>query len=461
MEKNPNDTHLMACGERGLKMKDSTNTIHLKDQTLLHKVDKRKLELLVTQANKENRNMPTHNKKDSKRDQRNNSSEPKAIGHATSGCEKENLPFQALSPQPQREGLLPRVQRLRDRNKKTLVLDLDETLVHSSFDKCKCDLELPIIMDNQRYVVYIKIRPRAIDFLRKITKYYEVAIFTASVADYADPLINKLDTNNYGFYKFFREHCTYNGNYTKDLSKLGRDLKDCIIVDNLPKSYSSQPENGIPILSWYDDKSDRELDALFPLLIMLSKVEDIPRYIKRFVKKDKIDYDTLYSLFDKKPEFRNFVRKIYEIKGSSLSLKRQLNPQPEQRSLKRDQENRNITANEKHNPSKRKKRENKTKMFKKNSYESPKKTKLNQNKIITIEENYSQTKTYQKGNIDSVKREGRHRENECQPTPSKSNSSLSNSHHKKSKKGGLGLSSRKNSNPFQTCHKPTSVKVEQ
>jgi len=60
-------------------------------------------------------------------------------------------------------------------------------------------------MDNQNHIVYVKIRPRAIDFLRKITKYYEVAIFTASVANYADPLIEKLDTNNYGFYKLFRE----------------------------------------------------------------------------------------------------------------------------------------------------------------------------------------------------------------------------------------------------------------
>lgn len=61
-------------------------------------------------------------------------------------------------------------------------------------------------MDGQRYIVYVRIRPRALDFLRKITKYYEVAIFTASVADYADPLIDQLDTDGYKFHKLFREH---------------------------------------------------------------------------------------------------------------------------------------------------------------------------------------------------------------------------------------------------------------
>ena len=45
--------------------------------------------------------------------------------------------------------------------------------------------------------------------------------------------------------------------YIKDLKKLGRDLKDIIIVDNSPLSYSFNQENGLPILAWFDDKNDR------------------------------------------------------------------------------------------------------------------------------------------------------------------------------------------------------------
>lgn len=184
------------------------------------------------------------------------------------------------------------------------MLDLDETLVHSSFDKCKKpDIILNVNFDGKETIIYVKVRPGALDFLKKISKYYEVVIFTASLGNYADPLIDRLDVSNYGFYKLFRENCTYDGNYVKDLSKLGRDLKDCLIVDNLPKSYASQPENGIPILSWYGDQHDIELDQLYPLLIILSKVKDVRPYIKRIVTKDKINYDKVYKIFERRQDF--------------------------------------------------------------------------------------------------------------------------------------------------------------
>jgi len=142
--------------------------------------------------------------------------------------------------------------------------------VHSSFEEINDpDIILSVNFEGKQSKIYVKIRPGAIDFLRKICKYYEVAIFTASVANYADPLVDKLDFSKYGFYKLFREHWTYNGNYTKDLSKLGREMKDWIIVDNLSKSYWLQPDNGLPILSWYDDQNDMELDKLYQLLKLL------------------------------------------------------------------------------------------------------------------------------------------------------------------------------------------------
>lgn len=146
-------------------------------------------------------------KKSSKMDNRHRSSEPKTNENPTEEYDKENVGFHVLSPQPQKTSLLPRIQRIRDRGKKTLILDLDETLVHSTFDKCNdADIELPVSFDGTDSMVFVKIRPRVIDFLRKITKYYEVVIFTASVANYADPLIDLLDLNKYGFYKLFREH---------------------------------------------------------------------------------------------------------------------------------------------------------------------------------------------------------------------------------------------------------------
>ena len=54
---------------------------------------------------------------------------------------------------------------------------------------------------------------------------------------YASPVIDKLDKKGYGFYKLYREHCRYfkeTNFYVKDLSKLGRDLKNVIFIDNIP-----------------------------------------------------------------------------------------------------------------------------------------------------------------------------------------------------------------------------------
>ena len=135
------------------------------------------------------------------------------------------------------------------------------------------------------------VRPGCKKFLDKMTWLYEVVIFTASVSNYADPLMDILDSQKYGFYKFYREHCTYNSRanyYMKDLSRMGWDIKDLIIVDNLAHSYKLQPENGIPISSWYEDQSDQELDQLSSLLEQLATVEDVWPYIQKIVKNEKV-----------------------------------------------------------------------------------------------------------------------------------------------------------------------------
>lgn len=90
-----------------------------------------------------------------------------------------------------------------------------------------------------------------------MSKYYEVIIFTASLSKYADPLMDQMDPKNFCVSRLFREHCSFiNGVFTKDMSLIGRDEKDIIIIDNSPTSYMLQPECALPILSWYSDMSD-------------------------------------------------------------------------------------------------------------------------------------------------------------------------------------------------------------
>ena len=83
--------------------------------------------------------------------------------------------------------------------------------------------------------------------------------------------MSHLDPGKMCSYLLFREHCTYfNNAYVKDLTRLGRPMKDVIIVDNSPNAYHFHNENAVPILSWYDDPDDRCLFEMIPLLEALS-----------------------------------------------------------------------------------------------------------------------------------------------------------------------------------------------
>lgn len=158
------------------------------------------------------------------------------------------------------------------KGRKTLVLDLDETLVHSSFKPpIKTDIVLPIDIEGRICNVYVLVRPGCLQFLTEVAKYYEVVIFTASLSKYANPLMDILDQNQVAPQRLFREHCTFhNGLFVKDMARLGRPMKDIIIIDNSPTSYGFQPENGMPILSWYDEKNDTKLYELIPVLKLMS-----------------------------------------------------------------------------------------------------------------------------------------------------------------------------------------------
>lgn len=172
--------------------------------------------------------------------------------------------------------LLPQV-RHSDTNKKCMVIDLDETLVHSSFKPiANADFIVPVEIDGTVHQVYVLKRPHVDEFLQKMGELYECVLFTASLATYADPVADLLDKCNVFRARLFRESCVYHrGNYVKDLNKLGRDLQKIVIVDNSPASYIFHPDNAVPVKSWFDDVTDSELLDLIPLFEKLSKVDSV------------------------------------------------------------------------------------------------------------------------------------------------------------------------------------------
>ena len=153
----------------------------------------------------------------------------------------------------------------------------------SFFSKvANADFIIPVEIEDQVYQVYVLKRPRVDDFMKAVGEKFEVVIFTASLSKYADPVIDLLDKHRVCKHRLFREACTsHKGNYVKDMLRLGRPIKDIIIIDNSPASYAFQPENAVPIESWFDDPQDLQLMELMGLLNELAKADNVVELLEK------------------------------------------------------------------------------------------------------------------------------------------------------------------------------------
>ncbi|KAL0217996.1 hypothetical protein RCL1_008844 [Eukaryota sp. TZLM3-RCL] len=165
--------------------------------------------------------------------------------------------------------------------RRTLVLDLDETLIHTSFQcDSTCDFVVSIPVYNTMRDCYVHKRPHVDKFLYELSQFFEIVLFTASLPSYANPLIDIIDRHRVISYRLFRESCVFMNNaYVKDLSLLGRDLNHVVIVDNCPNAYQLQKSLGIPIPSWFTNKLDCALVQLIPVLTELSQCHCIVEFI--------------------------------------------------------------------------------------------------------------------------------------------------------------------------------------
>ena len=204
--------------------------------------------------------------------------------------------------------------------KKILLLDLDETLIHADFDEefaenksIKYDKIIKFSSKNEKntnfrecfededkieeekieedeeivHSVGIFVRNGVNEFLNEVSKHFDVGIFTASVKEYADAVISFLDPENKLIkFRLYRNNCiNFNDAFSvKDLRIFkGVDLKNIILIDNSMYSFSAQLKNGVLINSFYYDKNDTELyNVLGYLINFILPADDIREVNEQF-----------------------------------------------------------------------------------------------------------------------------------------------------------------------------------
>jgi len=194
----------------------------------------------------------------------------------------------------------------------TLVLDLDETLVHSELvtegwaadgglgpmagrgpgsslahdapPPCfSVSVDLGPAAGPDRCPVFAVWRRPGLDaFLQRAAALFEVVVFTASQRPYADRLLDTLDPGRRLVrHRIFREGCTLSGGaYVKDLRGLRRDLGRTLLVDNSPQAFALQLGNGVPIDSFLGSPDDTELETLMPFLERATRASDVRALVR-------------------------------------------------------------------------------------------------------------------------------------------------------------------------------------
>jgi Dullard-like phosphatase family protein len=160
----------------------------------------------------------------------------------------------------------------------TIVLDLDETLVHSTTRPTPhYDFVINVYDESGRLCTfYVLCRPHLQHFIRKVSQWYDVAVFTASKRLYADPVVDRIDRKGVVRQRLYRDSCTeVAGCFMKDLSKVRADPAKVLLVDNSPVCFSLCQNNAVPITGWVDDPNDTALLDILPFLEQVRSLRDV------------------------------------------------------------------------------------------------------------------------------------------------------------------------------------------
>ena len=155
----------------------------------------------------------------------------------------------------------------------TLVLDLEKTLVSSSWDR--------------KYGWRHAKRPGVDKFLRDMAQYYEIVLYSPSIDGVALPVVESLDKEGFIRHRLYRDATHYyKGVHVKDLQRLNRNINRMVVLDDDPDEVQFNPENLIRVKPYEDptDRTDDTLARITPFLIEIARenVQNVPAVLSQF-----------------------------------------------------------------------------------------------------------------------------------------------------------------------------------
>ena len=160
----------------------------------------------------------------------------------------------------------------------TLVLSLEDLMIHSTWTR--------------EHGYRAAKRPGIDYFIRYLSQYYELVLFTSVPLSVADPVIKKLDPFHFIMWPLGREATKYDGGeYVKDLAYLNRPLKKTLMIDTHGPHVKNQPENAIILPKWNGDPKDPHAGDLVALIQFLEyvatmSIDDVRNVLKSFEGKN-------------------------------------------------------------------------------------------------------------------------------------------------------------------------------
>lgn len=205
-------------------------------------------------------------------------------------------------------------------NGRTLILDLDETLIYCSA-KCSNLDAIPIPGLSEGQIAYVHKRPFLDEFLSKVSKQFTVIVYSAAMDQYVQRVVSGIDPHG----KYIKAMIGRSGCVKLDENVMLKsmdlfkqiDLQKCVIVENNPQCFAQNLDNVIPIVSFNGDMMDTELENLRVFLENLIKKKDF-----RVVLRRAFQLESFLVCTDMQKLFENMLSQstIHQKQLSNLSM---------------------------------------------------------------------------------------------------------------------------------------------